>query len=413
MNDDFNIETNYEKISSYSNKKKLRIGKSILLPFVSGIIGASTVIATCIYVPSINSKLFQGSNQNSSTTLTSSTNVATPASAINLTEYSETSIAVANKVLPSIVGIKVQYNVSYNMGGFFGSNTKQSSTAESQGSGIIISEDGYIVTNNHVIDSSSTSSNSFYSISEANKIIVNLHDDPTDYEATIVGTDSLTDLAVIKIDKNDLTPAELGDSDSVLVGEFVMALGNPLGMQSSVTSGIVSAVNREVESSDGQTYTAIQTDTAINSGNSGGALVNSKGEVIGINTLKLSGESIEGMGFAIPISSAKNIIDQLIEFKTVKRPYIGISGIDIDEQASKYYNIPIGVYIQSIEENSPAQSAGLKIGDVITKINDTSVSTVDALNKVKNNCNIGDTVTLTIMRGGEEKQISLTLAEST
>ena len=410
MNNDFNIETNYEKISSYSNKKSLGIGKSFVIPFLSGILGASLVIGTCIYVPSINSKLFKGNSSQNPSTLTSSSTVATT-SAINLTEYSETAIAVANKVLPSIVGIKVQYDVSYNFGSFFGGG-QQKSTAESQGSGIIISEDGYIVTNNHVINTASSSSNSFYNISEANKIIVNLHDDSTDYEATIVGTDSLTDLAVIKIDKNDLTPAELGDSNAVLVGEFAMALGNPLGMQSSVTSGIISAVNREVESSDGQTYTAIQTDTAINSGNSGGALVNSKGQVIGINTLKLSGNSIEGMGFAIPISSAKTIIDQLIEFQTVKRPYIGIAGIDIDEQTSKYYNIPIGVYIQSVEENSPAQAAGLKIGDVITKINDTSVSTVDALNKVKNNCKIGDTISLTIMRSQEEKQISLVLTES-
>ena len=153
----------------------------------------------------------------------------------------------------------------------------------------------------------------------------------------------------------------------VKVGEFVMAVGNPLGMDYSVTSGIVSAINREIES-EGTTFTAIQTDAAINSGNSGGALVNYNGELIGINTMKFAGNGIEGIGFAIPISSASSIIEQLIEFQTVKRPYIGIVGSSVDSNTAKRYNLPEGIYVESVEENSPAFTAGLKQSDIITKI---------------------------------------------
>lgn len=147
-----------------------------------------------------------------------------------------------------------------------------------------------------------------------------------------------------------------------------MAIGNPLGMDFSVTAGIISAVNREVSASDGTTYLAIQTDAAINSGNSGGALVNSNGEVIGINNLKLSGTGIEGIGFAIPINSTTDVVSQLIEFKTVKRPYIGISGQAIDSNITEIYGLPAGISVQSVEEDSPAKSAGIEKGDIITKI---------------------------------------------
>ena len=189
-----------------------------------------------------------------------------------------------------------------------------------------------------------------------------------------------------------------------------MAIGNPLGMQSSVSSGMISAVNRKV-TSDNKTYTLIQTDTAINSGNSGGALVNSKGEVIGINTLKMSGSGIEGMGFAIPINSAKPIAEQLIEYNKVKRPYIGITGRDIDEQTAKNNNLVTGIYVLNIEEFSAAEKAGIKIGDVITEFNGTKVSTMDELNDLKNSLSIGTEVTLTINRNGESKQLKLTLQE--
>ena len=319
---------------------------------------------------------------------------------MSLTDYSNTAIAVAEKVIPSIVGINVQYNVNTVFG--------QTSTASASGSGIIISEDGYILTNNHIVNSSSTSS--YYEVAEATRVTVTLYNDQTEYEAEIIGTDSQTDLAVVKIDKTGLTAAELGDSDSVKVGEFAMAIGNPLGLQSSITCGIISAVNREVTDS-GNTYVLLQTDAAINSGNSGGALVNADGKVIGINTLKLSGTGVEGIGFAIPINSTVEIYEQLIQYNKVKRPYIGIGGIDIDEATAERYNLVIGVYVQSIEDFSAAQKAGIKVGDVIIAVDGQSITTMDELDEIKNSHEIGDTIKLKINRNGTEMEIYLTLQE--
>lgn len=241
---------------------------------------------------------------------------------------------------------------------------------------------------------------------------VNLYNDTNEYEATIIGTDEYTDLAVIKIDATNLTPATLGNSDNIKVGEFAMAIGCPLGLESTVTSGIISAVNRTVDDTIGTEYNCIQTDAAINSGNSGGALVNSNGEVIGINTLKLAGTGIEGMGFAIPINSTTDVVDQLIKYQTVKRPYIGIEGISVDDKTAKQCNIPSGIYVYTTEKNSPAEKSGLTKGDVITKINDTEIKTVSELNKEKNKHNIGDTIKLTIFRNGENTEINLTLEET-
>ena len=286
------------------------------------------------------------------------------------------------------------------------------STATATGSGIIISEDGYILTNNHVVDSSSSSS--YYEISEATSIKVKLNQDTYGddavFDAKIVGKDSKTDLAVLKIDKSGLTAAEFGDSDSCVVGEFAMAVGSPLGLGTTVTTGIVGAVNRKVES-DGNTYICIQTDAAINSGNSGGALVNSDGKVIGINTLKLSGTGVEGIGFAIPINSTLDIIDDLIEHNKVLRPYIGISGINIDDDLSKRYDLVIGVYIKSIEDFSPAEKAGLKAGDVIIKADGKEIKTMNELEEIKNSHKIGDNLSLTVNRDGDNKDITVTLGE--
>ena len=187
-------------------------------------------------------------------------------------------------------------------------------------------------------------------------------------------------------------------------------------MQSSVTSGIISAVNREIDDEDGKTYTAIQTDAAINSGNSGGALVNAKGEVIGINTLKLSGTGIEGMGFAIPINSTTKIISQLTEFGEVKRPYIGISGYSVNDYVSEVvrqqYELPNGIYVYSVENDSPASAAEIQKGDIVTKINGIEVSSISELNKEKNKHDIGEEVTLTIVRKQKEQEVKVKLAET-
>ena len=380
-------------------------GRTVMVPFLCGILGAGVVVGSCVGVPSIRNELLKqfivSSTDESSNTL-SVNDINT--TLISLSGYSDTSIAVAQKVKPSIVGISVEYSVNsiFNRG---------TSTATAEGSGVIISSDGYILTNNHVVNSGSTSSSSYYEISEATKITVKLYNDDTEYEAKIIGTDEQTDLAVIKIDKTDLTAAELGNSDTVQVGEFCMAVGNALGLGDTVTSGIVSAVNREVTDSDNNTYKAIQTDAAINSGNSGGALVNSKGQVIGINTLKVSGTGVEGVGFAIPINDTKDIYEQLIQYSKVKRPYMGIGGRDLDEETARVNNLVVGIYVVSIEDFSAAEKAGIKIGDVITEIEGTKITTMNELNEIKNEKSIGDTIKLKVYRDGQYKDISLTLQE--
>ena len=375
-------------------------GKTVLLPFACGILGAGLVVGTCFGVPNIRENLFSGFTVQEGSSTSNTVNLNTEQ--ISLLDYSDTAVGVAQKVLPSIVGINVTYSVNSP---FYGAQ----GTASAQGSGVIISEDGYILTNNHVVNSSSSSS--FYELGKASKITVKLYNDDTEYEAEIVGTDEQTDLAVIKIDKTGLTAAELGDSDSVQVGEFCMAIGNPLGLGSTVTDGIVSAVNREVTDEDGNTYTAIQTNAAINSGNSGGALVNSQGQVIGINTLKVSGDGVEGVGFAIPINSTKDIYSQLIEYNKVKRPYLGIGGIELDEKTAKANNLTVGIYVKTLEDFSAAEKAGIKVGDVIIKADGKDITTMDELNEIKNAKEIGDKMTLTVWRDGKTRDITVTLQE--
>ena len=377
-------------------KKGPGFGKSVVLPFCSGIIGAALVVGACFGIPSIKSSILGGSISSSS----GSQSVGTQ-NLVSLSNYSDTATNVASQVLPSIVGIQVQYTVNSIFSG--------SQAASAEGSGIILSEDGYILTNNHVVSSADTSN--YYQVSEASKITVTLYNDSTKYEAKVIGTDSQTDLAVIKIDKSGLTAAQLGDSDSVTVGEFAMAIGNPLGMQSSVTSGIISAVDRDITSEDGNTYNLIQTDAAINSGNSGGALVNGSGQVIGINTLKLDGTGVEGMGFAIPINSAKPIFEQLISNGKVSRPYIGLSGRDLDEQTAKANDLVEGVYVVSVEPFSGAEKAGIQPGDVIVQIDGKEIKTMDELNEVKNTHQIGDEVSLKVNRDGKEIDVKVKLQE--
>ena len=398
-----------------SNKSRIGFFKGIFLPFISGILGTILILGICIEIPSIRTKLLDSLNIDNSTVSTtkdkqnstSSKNLEAASvsntNLISLEDYSNTGIYAANKVLPSIVGITVEYTVNSP---YYGYSMKSSASAS--GSGVIISEDGYILTNNHIVNTSSTSS--YYQVSQANKVTVKLYNDDTIYDATIVGTDETTDLAVIKIEKTGLPAAELGNSDSIKVGEFSMAIGNPLGMESTVTAGIISAVNRTI-TSENRNYTVIQTDAAINSGNSGGALVNSKGQVIGINTLKLSGTGIEGIGFAIPINSTVDIYKQLISDGKVKRPYIGISGRDINEQTAKQYKLVEGVYIVSVEPYSSAEKAGLKSYDVITEVDGNKITSMDELNEIKNSHKIGDIINLKVYRDNNYVDVQVTLGE--
>lgn len=385
-------------------------GKNVVVPFISGVLGCSLVLGTCFGVPNIREKIVGGSNSTNSTSY-ENTGIINP-NMVSLSNYSDTAVFAASKILPSIVGISITYDVTtsnyFSMFGFGGGNTTSQATAS--GSGIIISEDGYIVTNNHVVSSESQST--YYEISEAKSIKIKLFNDETQYDATIVGKDSQTDLAVLKVEKSGLTAAEFADSDSVKVGEFAMAVGNPLDLGTTITCGVVSAVNRKVEDSEKTTsYTCIQTDAAINSGNSGGALVNSQGQVIGINTLKVSSTGVEGIGFAIPVNSTTDVINQLKTYKKVKRPYIGISGRDLNEATAKRYNMVEGIYIVTVDEFSAAEKAGLKVGDVIIEADGKKITTMNELNEIKNTHSIGDTMKLKINREGSEKEITLTLGE--
>lgn len=303
-------------------------------------------------------------------------------------------VAVAQIAGPSVVGVSVTYYEQSIFG--------QLAEGESEGSGIIYSEDGYIITNYHVIEDAVNSS------SAAVKITLS---DETEYQAEIVGTDEVTDLALLKIEPEEkLTPATFGDSSNIQVGELAVAIGNPLGQEfaGSVTVGYISALNRDI-TTDGRTYNVIQTDAAINPGNSGGALVNSKGEVIGINTIKISDDSVEGLGFAIPSNDALKIIEELKVTGKIIRPYVGIYGIDLDEATATRNRLVEGIYVYQVQDGSPAQEAGLQNGDIIVEFDGQEVKTTQELNDIKNKKEIGDSVHIKVYRAGEYKEGDLVL----
>ncbi len=326
---------------------------------------------------------------------------------------------IVDNIMPSVVGVAstFEYVPDYSSIGGWGwgfSTPQQSETQEMRGTGtgIIMSDDGYIVTNAHVIYDDSE-----YKCGEAVEVSV-VFSDETEHEAKIIAYDTETDIAVLKVNETGLTPAEFGDSEDLRVGELVIAVGNPLGFDlfGSVTSGIVSAKNRKIDINE-KSMTLIQTDAAINSGNSGGPLLNSSGQVIGINSAKMSSSygaaSIEGLGFAIPINEAKVIIDDLINYKYVKgRPQIGITTVDVTESVSRYYDIPLGVYVQNVQKGSSAELAGIQKGDVIIDIEGETVTNATELNKIKNEYKAGDTVKITISRAGEDITVELVLQEA-
>lgn len=302
-------------------------------------------------------------------------------------------VAVAKIAGPSVVGVSVKY---YEQS-FWG----QLAEGESEGSGIIYSDDGYIITNYHVIEEAINSSSAAVKITLSNE---------EEYEAEIVGTDDVTDLALLKIDAKGLSAAKFGASSELNVGEMAVAIGNPLGKEfaGSVTVGYISALNRSI-TSDGRTYNVLQTDAAINPGNSGGALVNSKGEVIGINTAKINDTSVEGLGFAIPSDDALKIIEELKVSGKIIRPYIGIYGLDLDENTAKRNKLVEGVYVYQVYGGSPAAEAGVQKGDVIVEFDGKKVTSKQELNDIKNQKNVGDKLKLKIYRSGDYKDIEITL----
>ena len=294
----------------------------------------------------------------------------------------------------STVGITTEITTNY-----FGYKT----TAAASGSGFIITDDGYIVTNYHVIEG-------------ANKVKVTTYDN-TSYDAEVVGTDENNDIAVLKIDGKDLTPVTLGSSESLAVGDDVVAIGNPLGeLTFTLTSGVVSAMDRQITTGTSLMMDLIQTDCAINAGNSGGALFNMYGEVVGVTNAKYSSNSsteasIDNIGFAIPIDTVKDIVTSIIEKGYVEKPYIGVGADTVDPDMVDY-GLPEGAVIRTITEGSPAEKAGLQEKDIITKANDTEIKEANDLVKVVRKSSKGDELTLSVYRQGEEMTIKVIVDES-
>lgn len=318
---------------------------------------------------------------------------------------------VAANVLPSIVAIDV--TLEEKKQDIFGRSYSQE--ASGSGSGIIVAQDEdniYIATNNHVV-SDTTDTGSY-----AKNISVTFQDESV-YTATVKGTDSSADLAVVEIAAKDLSEdtkknikvATLGESSELQIGEQAIAIGNALGYGTSVTVGYISAVDREVASED-VNMKLIQTDAAINPGNSGGALVDSEGKVIGINSAKYSDTTVEGMGFAIPISVAVPIINDIVEAQRVpedQQAYLGIKGIDVSGEISQYYNMPEGIYIGEVTEDAPADKAGMKKGDILVKFNGSDTTTMDSLQERLARCKAGDSAEVVVKRAdeGEYKEETL------
>lgn len=309
---------------------------------------------------------------------------------------------------PSVVGIDIEYQSSSSGNGldyFFGRGNSGSQTMTGSGSGVIITSDGYIVTCNHVIEG-------------ATKITVILNDE-TSYEAKIIGTDERNDLAVIKIEASGLTPSTLGDSDMLTVGEDVVAIGNPLGeLRGTSTGGMVSALGRKV-SVEGTAMTLIQHDAAVSPGSSGGGLFNSSGSLIGIVNAKASSNIAEGIGFAIPVNSVKQIISDLIEHGYVKgRAYLGVLTQNVTLQSDRGgwdgyfgYGGTSCVQVGQVVAGGAAEAAGIKAGDLILAVGDTQISSTDDLSSAIGAYNAGEQATITIQRDGEQMQVTVTFGE--
>ena len=383
MYDDYEREERLNAI--YGNRsaahRQTSKGKKLLIVLAIMALAALVSIASCAaYMAAIG--YAPGKSQPYTVNQVSAEAPATSVSNANAEEL--TTPQVIQNVLPSVVGV----NVETMMGA-------------GSGSGIIFSSDGYIVTNQHVIDG-------------AMGIKVKLSD-ATEYDATIVGQDARTDLAVIKINAQNLPAATIGDSDQLVQGEGVLVIGNPLGetLSGSSTQGIISALGREIEI-EGKIMHYIQTDAAINPGNSGGALVNQAGQVVGVTSAKISETSAEGLGFAIPINEAIPVIEDLINNGYVTgRPMIGISGENVSQQVSMIYGLPVGIYVRYVDPQSGAAAGGIQQGDVITALNGKEVQTLAELNNVRDEYKAGDTVTLTVFRNGQEVKVDVVLSEAT
>ncbi len=346
------------------------------------------------------------------TNTTDQTGTTTQQIIINPPDISTLGEAIAEKVLPSVVGIDTVYETSYSSSyWYFGFGDRGGAVeAEAQGTGFIVDPAGYILTNSHVINDG-----------DYKKVTILLYDG-REFEGTVLWNDATLDLAIVKIDADGLVAAELGDSDALKIGSYSAVLGNPLGLQFkfSMSQGVISGLDRTIEvTSDGTSSTTmeslIQTDAAINSGNSGGPVVNNKGQVIGISSAKAAdGES---MGFAIPINIAKPIVEQIKRTGVFERAYLGITGIGLEE-ASGYdtetfksrYGTARGIYISTVSAGGGAEAAGLKKGDIITTVEGTEVGTMNKINSILVAYKVGDTVSVTYIRDGQTYETSVVLS---
>ncbi|HHV59263.1 MAG TPA: PDZ domain-containing protein [Clostridiaceae bacterium] len=420
---------------NYRKKKSRRFGivfQMIIVAVISSILGGVVVGSFFVYAAPKAQALMEGlqdknyssgslspdTGSKSNNSLSSGNNNYQSASntekvLLPAEQYETIVSVVAEMVSPSIVGIRSipkqrSYTSSFE---FFFFGEQQASPSE--GSGIIISSDGYILTNHHVISNVIDNMGQMTDGAKIEVYLPNQMDKP--YEATIVDWDRKTDLAVLKIDASELPEAKLGDSDKLKVGEIAIAIGNPGGLEymGSVTSGVISGLNRKVIVEDRE-LRLIQTDAAINPGNSGGALVNARGEVIGVNTVKMASVEYEGLGFAIPINTAKEIAESLIN----KTPIAGrepVLGVRIDTRYSREvaeaYDMPVGLWVLDVTFMSGAHKAGIRSGDIIIEFDGQPVESFDELQELKNKHKPGDTVKVKIFRNKQYLELDVTLSE--
>ena len=370
-----------------SNKKRRNAAFAL-------IIVAMMITSTCLgFVGGVVANKFLATNKADGVTSTEIPVASTSTDSSGKMDVS----SVVKAVQSSVVSIECQSESEANRYSF-----GESATTTSAGSGVIITSDGYIATNNHVVEG-------------ASKITVTTADSKS-YTAKLVGRDEQTDIAVLKIEATGLKNATLGKSSSLEVGDEVVAIGNPLGeLSGTVTNGIVSALNREV-TIENETMSLIQTNASINAGNSGGGLFDKNGLLVGIVNAKASGENVEGLGFAIPIDTAKEVIEQIMDYGYVKgRVTSGLTLIDIlDKQTAMQYGVnDIGVYIYSVEEGSNAEKAGLKSGYIVTAVNDTKVESASDFKAVINKLEVGDTIKVTVSNGINQGSVEYKLTEKT
>lgn len=392
----FSVPTNSYYPNVNSPKKKSKTGKIVLSLAICAALFMGTAVG--ISVPRILNDM--GDDNNGRPTVNIMQNKSgsdgatkTASKSGNISEGKEkTTQEIAATVGPAVVGIE-------NMGkaGFYG--VYGSEVTMGSGSGVVMTQDGYIVTNYHVVEGSSKL-----------KVTMSTGDE---YDAKVVGADEDSDLAVIKIDAKDLVAVTFGDSAAVTVGDKAIAIGNPLGkeLMGTVTQGIISAVNRTVQI-DNKTMTLLQTDAAINSGNSGGALINAYGEVIGINSAKMAASGVEGLGFSIPSNTVLDVVHDLIDYGYVRgKLTIGIGGTNITEKMAMYYDLPMGFYVQEVYEGTGAAQAGIKPGDIIIKCDGKVVQNIDDINELKKKHKVGETMVMEIVRNEQKVTVKVVLQE--